>query len=101
LGPPSIGGGGDELGDEQLPRAVNDAGQVFFDSFDQLLPGDTNKVQDVYEYDGTDVRLISPGTGAGPCSQPQGTGHRGSLQGNESAKIQILRGSHAALLDGI
>jgi sugar lactone lactonase YvrE len=59
----NLGVGGDEVAGENYPRAVNDAGQVFFDTVEQLIPADTNAVEDVYEYDGSEVRLISPGHG--------------------------------------
>jgi NHL repeat len=44
-----------------VPRLVNDAGQVFFDTASPLVPGDTNGTRDVYEFDHGDVRLISGG----------------------------------------
>jgi hypothetical protein len=52
-----------EWGDETVPRVVTDSGQVFFDSPDKLVSSDTNAVRDVYEYDGSTVRLISTGYG--------------------------------------
>ena len=47
-------------------RAVNDKGRVFFESVEQLVPGDVNSVSDIYEYD-PDVgnRLITSGRGTG------------------------------------
>jgi hypothetical protein len=62
-GSANIGTGADEMSDEQIPRAVNDAGQVFFDTPEQLVQTDTNASEDVYEYDSGNVRLISPGRG--------------------------------------
>lgn len=53
---PLIGSGG------TLSRSVSDAGQVFFDTMDALLPTDTNGLRDVYEYEGGQVRSISTGT---------------------------------------
>jgi hypothetical protein len=47
-----------------LPRTVSDDGsRVFFQSTDAVLPGATNDLQNVYEYEGGQVHLISPGTG--------------------------------------
>jgi DNA-binding beta-propeller fold protein YncE len=47
-------------------RAVNNQGQVFFESGEQLVAKDTNSASDVYEYsDVTGLRLISTGTGKG------------------------------------
>jgi hypothetical protein len=45
------------------PRALSEDGsRVFFDSGDALAPQDTNGAQDVYEYEGGRVYLISGGT---------------------------------------
>ncbi len=41
---------------------LSDAGQVFFETPEALVPSDTNGVQDVYEYEGGHVYLISSGT---------------------------------------
>jgi hypothetical protein len=57
------------------PRYLNDAGRLFFDTSDRLVPGDTNaRVEDVYEYEPTGLggcsqadhclRLISSGRGS-------------------------------------
>jgi hypothetical protein len=40
-----------------------DGSRLFFDSYDALVPGDTNGRQDVYEYENGHVHLISSGTG--------------------------------------
>jgi len=63
------------LGHLSQPRYLTDAGRLFFDSGDQLVPGDTNgHVEDVYEYEPDGVgdcsgskhclRLISAGRGS-------------------------------------
>jgi hypothetical protein len=44
-------------------RNVSDNGQVFFETPDALVPGDTNGKRDVYEYEGGRQFLISSGTG--------------------------------------
>jgi WD40 repeat protein len=61
-----------DLGEYQIdagggppPRVVTDSGQVFFNTASQMVYADTNSVQDVYEYDGTETRLISTGDGLG------------------------------------
>jgi hypothetical protein len=43
-------------------RNVSDAGQVFFETSDALLPRDTNGMRDVYEYEGGGLSLLSSGT---------------------------------------
>jgi hypothetical protein len=58
-----IGFEGDELVNDQLPKVTTNDGRVFFDTPDQLVPQDVNSVQDVYEYDGKEVNLISAGDG--------------------------------------
>lgn len=45
-----------------LPRTVIDTGQVFFDTREALVPADTNGVNDVYEYEDGQPRLLSGGT---------------------------------------
>jgi DNA-binding beta-propeller fold protein YncE len=45
----------------RVPRAVNDSGQVFFDTAAKLVPADVNGMRDVYVYQADRVRLISPG----------------------------------------
>jgi DNA-binding beta-propeller fold protein YncE len=47
----------------RVPRAVNDKGQVFFDTATKLVPADVNGRLDVYVYQAGRVRLISPGDG--------------------------------------
>src|SRR5215203_628277 len=61
IGSPHIGYSYDQFLGEQLPRVVNDNGQVFFDTPERLVPEDATKLRDVYEFDGENVRLISPG----------------------------------------
>jgi hypothetical protein len=49
-----------------LPRNLSaDGSRLFFESVDALVPQDINGVQDVYEYENGQARLISNGTGAG------------------------------------
>jgi DNA-binding beta-propeller fold protein YncE len=61
---PWIGPTTSDLAPFAFPRVVNDRGQVFFDSPDQLVAADTNSTQDVYEFsDGAGLRLISSGHG--------------------------------------
>lgn len=48
------------IGDESNP--VTDSGQVFFNSYDRLVPGDINGKQDAYEWQAGEQRLISTGT---------------------------------------
>ena len=58
-------GSGDVL---KKPRSLperhllTDAGQVFFETTEALVPSDTNGELDVYEYEGGHVYLISSGT---------------------------------------
>jgi hypothetical protein len=53
---PAIGSG-----TAYLPRNVSDNGQVFFNSQDQLLPGDNNTHQDVYEWEKGSLSMLSSG----------------------------------------
>ncbi len=43
---------------------MTDDGRVFFSTKDGLVPQDTNKIRDVYEFSGGSPRLISAGTGS-------------------------------------
>ncbi len=43
-------------------HVLTDAGQVFFETNEALVPSDTNGVRDVYEYEGGGAYLISSGT---------------------------------------
>ena len=47
---------------------LTDAGQVFFETKDALVPADTNGQFDVYEYEGGRVSLISSGTSSFPSN---------------------------------
>jgi hypothetical protein len=48
-----------------LPRVLSsDGSRLFFDSPDQLVPADTNRRVDIYEYSGGRLSLISAGTGS-------------------------------------
>ena len=54
---------GELFGVFPTPRHVlTDAGQVFFETTEALVPSDTNGGRDVYEYEGGDAHLISSGT---------------------------------------
>ncbi len=46
----------------RTPHLLTDAGQVFFETTDALVPADTNGELDVYEYEGGHAYLISSGT---------------------------------------
>jgi WD40-like Beta Propeller Repeat len=48
-----------------MPQNVSAGGQVFFSTTRGLVPGDSNGVRDVYEYENGQLRLISRGNGAG------------------------------------
>jgi DNA-binding beta-propeller fold protein YncE len=50
------------LGVFRSRQLLTDAGQVFFESGEALVPADTNGQLDVYEYEGGRVYLISSGT---------------------------------------
>jgi hypothetical protein len=52
-----------DAGTHSFVRSVDDQGQVFFGSKDQLVAGDVNSSWDVYEFDGEQQRLISTGHG--------------------------------------
>ncbi len=43
-------------------HVLTDAGQVFFETEEALVPSDTNGIPDVYEYEGGGAHLISSGT---------------------------------------
>jgi DNA-binding beta-propeller fold protein YncE len=63
---PWIGGYLSDTSPFAFARSVNNDGDVFFDSPDQLVPADTNSFQDVYEYsDEYGLRLLSDGSGSG------------------------------------
>jgi hypothetical protein len=49
-------------------RFMAEDGRLFFNSYDALVPRDTNGNEDVYEYEDGEVHLISSGTGAGNSS---------------------------------
>ncbi len=57
-------GGTDEIFGvfRRTPHLLTDAGQVFFETTDALVPADTNGELDVYEYEGGHAYLISSGT---------------------------------------
>ena len=50
------------LGRFRSQHLLTDAGQVFFQTAEALVPADTNGMLDVYEYEGGHVSLISSGT---------------------------------------
>jgi DNA-binding beta-propeller fold protein YncE len=63
---PWIGGYLSDTNPFAFARSVNNDGDVFFDSPDQLVAADTNSFQDVYEYsDEHGLRLLSDGSGSG------------------------------------
>lgn len=47
---------------QRLSRNVSDSGQVFFDTPQPLLPGDSSGEQNVYEYEHGDLYSVSTGT---------------------------------------
>jgi DNA-binding beta-propeller fold protein YncE len=69
-GEPPVGGGvarrGEAYGEFEglfpTRRVLTDAGQVFFETYEALVPSDTNGGRDVYEYEGGGAHLISSGT---------------------------------------
>lgn len=63
-GSASVGEGG-ALFENWIARSVLDNGEVFFDTPDPLLPADVNSSRDVYAFDGSQLTLISAGTGRG------------------------------------
>jgi hypothetical protein len=75
IGSPHTGIHIDEFANEQIPRIVTNSGQVFFDSPSRLVPGDSNGARDVYEYDGSNIRLIS--SGRGRAAELSGVGGEG------------------------
>jgi DNA-binding beta-propeller fold protein YncE len=68
--PPVAGGGvahrgeayGEGYGLYPNRHVLTDAGQVFFETGEALVPSDTNGQRDVYEYEGGGAHLISSGT---------------------------------------
>jgi len=52
-------------GPQTLNREVNDAGQIFFETADALLPRATNGAVNVYEYEDGQLSLISSGSANG------------------------------------
>ena len=52
------------------PRYLSDSGKVFFSTAEALVPRDTNRVFDAYEYDPTtgELSLLSSGTGKDPST---------------------------------
>ncbi len=72
--PPIAGGGGgvahfplgdifeETFGVFSSRHLLTDAGKVFFETYEALVPADTNGKLDVYEYEGGRVQLISSGT---------------------------------------
>jgi len=68
-GPATIPGGGSANGTDSPARVVSDDGtRVFFDSTDQVVPGASDGLQNVYEYERGTVSLISPGDGTSPAT---------------------------------
>jgi hypothetical protein len=68
-GSSTIPGGGSSNGVNSPARVLSDDGtRAFFDSTDQVVPGATDGLQNVYEYENGAVSLISPGTGTSPAT---------------------------------
>jgi hypothetical protein len=64
IGPPiSTDGTMNEYAVGYLQRFLSDSGQVFFNTVDRLLPGDTNGLSNVYEYENGQLYLLSNGSG--------------------------------------
>ncbi len=69
-GVPPLGPAGDTLNsntgimrlNDRLSQAVANDGTVFFTTPDGLVPADRNELEDVYAYQGGDLRLVSRGT---------------------------------------
>ncbi len=53
---------GEQFGVFPTRHVLTDAGQVFFETNEALVPSDTNDQLDVYEYEGGGASLISSGT---------------------------------------
>ncbi|HEY7829487.1 MAG TPA: hypothetical protein VIC06_02855 [Solirubrobacteraceae bacterium] len=73
VGASGIPGGTDFYNNKAVrqSRVLSEGGpgeRVFFDSADALVPQDTNGQEDVYEYEGGQVHLLSGGRGAGGAS---------------------------------
>ena len=54
------------MSDRYPQRNVSEAGQVFFETSEALLPQDTNGLRDVYEYEHGALHLVSSGTSSAP-----------------------------------
>ena len=52
-----------DTGSRSFVRAVDDEGHVYFSTPDPLVARDINGKSDVYEFDGEQAHLITPGTG--------------------------------------
>ena len=52
----------ESIGISPTKHLLTDAGQVFFETGEALVPSDTNGQLDVYEYEGSHVYLVSSGT---------------------------------------
>ncbi len=66
------GEGGQEGGSFYRPRAVFDSGRVFFNSFDSLVPADSNGQWDVYEYEPNGVGDCTASSGGASTSRSVG-----------------------------
>lgn len=68
-GPSTIPGGSSSNGVNSPVRVVSDDGsRVFFNSTDQVVPGASDGLQNVYEFENGTVSLISPGDGSSPAT---------------------------------
>jgi hypothetical protein len=65
VGPAEFFGGGEESTHPNIPsgNVTSDGSRVFFDSPDPLLPGATNGLYNVYEYENGALYLLSDGNG--------------------------------------
>lgn len=60
---PALSGSNGNMLNAYPQRQVSELGQVFFESVDPLVPGDSNGVRDVYEYSEGSLHLLSTGRG--------------------------------------
>jgi NHL repeat len=72
----------------QSRQLLSDAGQVFFQTSDALVPSDTNGKPDVYEYEDGHVYLLSSGTSS----------HESNLEGASESGHDVFFTSNQALV---
>ena len=78
----------EQLASGPVRAMSNDGSYVFFDTVDALVPGDTNKALDVYEWHEGRVSLISSGKDPGPSF----------LLGASADGANVFFGTHARLV---